>query len=183
MTTENLAPVLQQLAERDAPKAAALTAHLIEFLRAGMAQMRSETETLQKDFALVDAYLQIMAARLGARLRYAMDLPEQLQQVAMPSMMLLTIVENAIKHGIEPSLRGGEIHVSASRLGDSVRICVRDSGVGLSATPGAGEGLANVRTRLQLIYPGASGLSVDDVPGGGVEAAITIPFNPPKAAP
>lgn len=179
----NTLGAVQQLAERDAPEAAALTAHLIDFLRASMAQMRSETETLQKDFALVAAYLEVMTARLGARLRYSMDLPEHLQQIAMPSMMLLTLVENAIKHGIEPALRGGEIHVSASQQGENVRICVHDTGVGLAVAPGAGEGLDNVRKRLQLIYPGASGLTVENAAGGGVEAAITIPFTPPVTAP
>lgn len=177
----NTLGAVQQLAESHPPKAAALTAHLIDFLRASLAQMRSETETLNNDFALVESYLQVMTARLGVRLRYSMDLPEQLRQTPMPSMMLLTLVENAIKHGIEPSLRGGSIHVSAAQAGGSVRICVRDTGVGLAATPGAGDGLDNVRKRLQLIYPGASSLTVEDAPDGGVLATIIIPANPEKA--
>ena len=179
----NTLGAVQQLAESDPPRAAALTAHLIDFLRASMAHMRSETETLRNDFALVDSYLQVMQARLGERLRYGITLPATLHQIAMPSMMLLTLAENAIKHGIEPSLQGGEISISAEQRGESVRICVRDTGVGLSSTPGAGEGLDNIRKRLHLIYPGVSALSIEEADTGGVLAVITIPFHPTRTSP
>lgn len=173
----NTLGAVQQLAERGSPKAAALTAHLIDFLRASMAQMRNETDTLQQDFALVASYLEVMQARLGERLSFTMDLPAPLAGVAMPGMMLLTLVENAIKHGIEPSLRGGAIHVSAQQLGSSIHVSVRDTGVGLADLPGAGEGLDNVRKRLQLIYPQGASLSVSNAPEGGVLATIVFPLN------
>ena len=109
----NTLGAVQQLAEKSAPEAASLTASLITFLRASLAEMRSEHVTLRADFALLEAYLQVMKARLGTRLDYSLDLPDSLFGITIPSMMLLTLVENAIKHGIEPSLQGGSISVAA----------------------------------------------------------------------
>jgi sensor histidine kinase YesM len=171
----NTLGAVQQLAEKGAPQAAALTASLIDFLRASLASMRNERVTLGAEFGLIDAYLTVMRTRMGERLRYRLDLPPELAATGVPGMMLLTLVENAIKHGIEPSLRGGEIDVGVQRLDGVVRIRVRDSGVGMSSTPGAGEGLANVRKRLQLAYGDAARLELGDADGGGVIADILLP--------
>ncbi|MES2015087.1 MAG: histidine kinase [Pseudomonadota bacterium] len=175
----NTLGAVQQLAEKDAPRAAELTANLIAFLRASLSEMRSEQVTLAADFGLVEAYLQVMAARLGARLLYRLELAPQLAAVNVPSMMLLTLVENAIKHGIEPSLRGGEVVVSARSDGATLTLAVRDSGAGLGAQAGAGEGLANVRSRLQLLYGAHGALVIGAVPDGGVLAEITLPMGAP----
>lgn len=171
----NTLGAVQQLAEQGAPLAAALTGNLIDFLRASWAGMRSERATLRADFELIDAYLKVMQTRMGQRLRYSLDLPEALAGASVPGMMLLTLVENAIKHGIEPSLRGGAIDVSAQRVDGMVRIRVQDSGVGMSAVPGAGAGLENIRTRLQLTYGGAASLVLNDGDEGGVVADLVLP--------
>jgi sensor histidine kinase YesM len=172
----NTLGAVQQLAEKDAPRAAELTASLITFLRASLSEMRSDQATLQKEFALVDAYLTVMKARLGERLRFTLDLPESLAGLAVPGMIVLTLAENAIKHGIEPSLRGGEVAVSAKAQGGMVRLRVQDSGVGMSVMPGTGMGLDNVRHRLQLAYPGAAAaLTLDDADPGLI-ADISIPY-------
>lgn len=171
----NTLGAVQQLAEKDAPRAAELTANLITFLRASLSEMRSDQATLQKEFALVEAYLTVMKARLGERLRFTLDLPEPLAGLAVPSMIVLTLAENAIKHGIEPSLRGGEVTVSAQAQDGMVRLRVQDSGVGMSVTAGTGVGLDNVRHRLQLAYPGAAaGLALHDADPGLI-AELTIP--------
>jgi LytS/YehU family sensor histidine kinase len=172
----NTLGAVQQLAEKGAPRAAELTANLIAFLRASMAEMRSERVTLETDFGLVEAYLQVMAARLGERLHFQLTLEPGLAAVSVPSMMLLTLVENAIKHGIEPSLRGGSVGVSARREGAMLRLSVRDSGAGMAAQPGAGDGLENVRRRLELIYGGQAALSVTEAGEGGVLAEIVLPM-------
>jgi LytS/YehU family sensor histidine kinase len=91
-------------------------------------------------------------------------------------MMLLTLVENAIKHGIEPSLRGGEVCVTALQDGQALRLDVQDSGVGLSDSPGHGDGLDNIRSRLKLAYGEAGVLSLHDAPEGGAVASITLPL-------
>lgn len=171
----NTLGAVQQLAEQGAPRAAELTANLIAFLRASLAEMRSEQVSLQAEFGLVEAYLQVMKVRLGGRLRFSLDLPAALATVEVPSMILLTLVENAIKHGIEPSLRGGAIAVTARLDAELLSLAVHDSGVGLAVTPGKGLGLDNVRTRLQLAYGNAASLTVDDAEDAGVAAVITLP--------
>jgi len=166
-----------------APRAAALTADLIGFLRASFSDMRCEQVSLRSEFANIESYLRVMQARMGGRLRFALSLPDALAQVEVPSMIVLTLVENAIKHGIEPALRGGEIRVIAEPCGDSVRICVHDSGVGMSDTPGDGAGLDNVRRRLQLAYgEGASLVLRDPESGPGLSAELTVPGRIVEAA-
>ncbi len=172
----NTLGAVQQLAEKNAPEAARLTANLIAFLRASLDKMRSETVTLEADFALVDAYLQVMKTRLGTRLDYTLDLPDGLACVTIPSMMLLTLVENAIKHGIEPALRGGAVHVSARAQGMHLHLSVCDTGPGLGSTPGAGHGLANIMARLKLLHGEAATLSVTDGMEEGVVAVIKLPL-------
>lgn len=173
----NTLGAVQQLAEHGAPQAANLTASLIAFLRASLTEMRSEQASLGAEFKLVEAYLQVMQPRLGARLRYSLNLPDALACVSVPSMILLTLVENAIKHGVEPSLRGGDVEVSAERQGGKVVIRVRDTGAGLSPVPGVGLGLDNVRHRLQLAHGPAASLTLSDNDSGdGVSAEIVIPF-------
>ena len=176
----NTLGAVQQLAEQGAPRAAALTADLIAFLRASLAEMRSEQVPLQSEFDMVAAYLRVMQARMGSRLRYALDLPAEFAHATIPSMILLTLAENAIKHGIEPSLRGGEIRLSALRVDGMLRLRVQDTGMGLPAsgagsTPGSGLGLENVRSRLLLSDPSAS-LSLRDGDEGGVIAEILLPI-------
>jgi sensor histidine kinase YesM len=91
-------------------------------------------------------------------------------------MMLLTLAENAIKHGIEPSLRGGNIHVFAEKLGTDLLITIQDSGVGLSDTPSPGIGLQNVRDRLRLHYGVHATLSISEAEQGGVIVEVNIPL-------
>lgn len=170
----NTLGAVQQLAADGAPRAAALTADLIDFLRASFSDMRCEQVSLKTEFATVASYLRVMQARMGARLRFALALPPALERLEVPSMIVLTLVENAIKHGIEPSLHGGEIGVTAEAEGDSVCIRVRDSGVGMSVTPGAGAGLDNVRRRLELAYGERAGLALRDADPGLV-AELRLP--------
>lgn len=172
----NTLGAVQQLAVDGAPRAAELTADLIAFLRASFSDMRCEEVSLAAEFATTESYLRVMQARMGTRLRFSLTLPAPLAQVRVPSMIVLTLVENAIKHGIEPSLRGGEIRVCAEGGAGSVRICVHDSGVGMSDTPGDGAGLDNVRRRLQLAYGEGAGLVLRDAePGPGLSAELTVP--------
>lgn len=179
----NTLGAVQQLAEQGAQgagRAAALTADLIAFLRASMAEMRSEQVPLQSEFDMVAAYLRVMQARMGSRLRYALDLPAEFAHATIPSMILLTLAENAIKHGIEPSLRGGEISLSALRVDGMLRLRVQDTGMGLPASaagsaPEGGLGLENVRSRLSLSDPSAS-LTLRDGEEGGVIAEILLPI-------
>jgi sensor histidine kinase YesM len=174
----NTLGAVQQLAQHGAPRAAELTANLIGFLRASLGDMRSEQVSLAAEFGLVESYLKVMQARLGERLRFTLALPRALEHVQLPSMILLTLAENAIKHGIEPALRGGEIAISAAAEGGALRVRVQDSGVGMSSQPGtgagAGTGLDNVRHRLRLAYGEQAGLALHEADPGLV-AEVTIP--------
>jgi signal transduction histidine kinase len=177
----NTLGAVQQLAEKDSPRAAQLTANLITFLRASLDEMRSDQATLQKEFALVEAYLTVMKARLGERLRFTLDLPESLAGLCVPTMIVLTLAENAIKHGIEPSLRGGEVAVRAQQRDGAVCIQVEDSGIGLGIQPGAGLGLENARHRLLLAHGADASVTLHDA-AQGVVAEIIIPIVPVQAA-
>ena len=174
----NTLGAVQQLAADGAPRAAALTADLIAFLRASFSDMRSAQVSLATEFATTASYLRVMQARMGARLRFDLSLPETLKQVEVPSMIVLTLVENAIKHGIEPSLRGGAILVTALAADGGVTVRVHDSGVGMSDTPGGGAGLDNVRRRLQLAYGDGAALALRDAEPG-VVAELTMPLMEP----
>jgi signal transduction histidine kinase len=170
----NTLGAVQQLAEEKAPQAAELTANLIAFLRASLDEMRSDTVALVDDFSLIDAYLRVMHVRLGTRLHFTLVLPVELEHVRLPSMLLLTLVENAIKHGIEPALRGGEVLVTAAQDDGVLRLQVIDSGIGLVDEPVDGTGLANARRRLELAHPGAASLTLTALEDGTM-AEITLP--------
>lgn len=170
----NTLGAVQQLAADGAPRAAALTADLIAFLRASFSDMRCEQVSLRSEFATTESYLRVMQARMGARLRFDMSLPDALASSEVPSMIVLTLVENAIKHGVEPALRGGEIQVGAEAQDAGIRIWVRDSGVGMSDPPGNGAGLDNVRRRLHLAYGDAARLVLREAEPG-LSAELHVP--------
>jgi signal transduction histidine kinase len=173
---------VQQLAEGKAPKAAELTRELIAFLRAGLAGLRDDTTTLEREFAMAAAFLAIMKTRMGDRLSYQLELPEALRSRAIPPAMLISLVENAIKHGLEPSTSGGALWIGAREMPneDSTTLVmeVRDTGLGLgaggSSTVGGGVGLANVRERLEAIYGERARLQIEENSPQGVVAMIEI---------
>jgi sensor histidine kinase YesM len=173
---------VQQLAEGKAPEAAALTRELIAFLRAGLAGLRGDTTTLEREFTMAAAFLAIMKTRMGDRLSYDVDLPVGLGNRVIPPAMLISLVENAIKHGLEPSTSGGALWIGAREVsGDDTTtlvIEVRDTGLGLgagvSSTVGGGVGLANVRERLAAIFGERARLQIEENSPHGVIAMIEI---------
>jgi signal transduction histidine kinase len=171
----------QQLAERDAPEAARLISDLIRFLRASTPTLRDDATTVKHDAAMIRAYLRIMQTRLGARLQWSVAIPEDLEDGSLPPGMLITLVENAIKHGIEPVPSGGRIDVTAQREahpdGAHIALTVADTGAGIVGAPAAcGIGLANIRERLALLYGERAVLETDaNVPRGFV-ARLVLPL-------
>ena len=168
---------VQDLAEGKAPEAAALTQQLIAFLRAGLAGLRDDTTTLAREFDMAAAFLTIMKTRMGNRLSFDLDLPDALRDEAVPPAMLISLVENAIKHGLEPALEGGRMTLSARREGAALTVEVSDTGLGLSA-PGTdssgGVGLTNIRERLAAIYGDNAALVVRENLPHGVVATLSI---------
>ncbi len=171
---------VQQLADHKAPEAALLTAQLITFLRAGLASLREDSTTLGREFKAIEAYLLIMKTRMQDRLTFELDLPETLGGIIMPPAMLISLVENAIKHGLEPHPDGGKISVKARLENDRLCLTVSDTGLGIGhgpSTAGGGFGLDNIRQRLRALYASHARLIVtENVPHGFV-AVIDLPLH------
>jgi LytS/YehU family sensor histidine kinase len=137
--------------------------------------MREEETTLGDELELVRAYLGLQQTRMGARLDTTIDVPAELTGCRVPPMMLLTLVENAIKHGIAPLAEGGRIAINAERRGDALVLAVADNGRGLVGETGAGVGLANIRARLAALYGGRAELRLQSNAPRGVLAEIEVP--------
>lgn len=149
---------IQALVESGSDQAAPVLRHLIAYLRAAMPRLNDADATLGTELQLVRAYLELMHLRMPDRLQFQVASTPELNGIAFPAMGLLTLVENAVRHGIDPSTTGGRIDVGgkADPAGGAVTLWVADSGVGMSESARPGTGLGNVRTRLQAFYgPGA----------------------------
>src|SRR5438067_1216246 len=129
---------VQFLAETDPPKASLMLSHLIAYLRSALPQLRSNSTTLGQESALAQAYLSIMQMRMGTRLRFSIDIPEELRSHRFPPMLLMSLVENAVRHGVEPQAEGGTVRPEARRDGARVTVSVIDDGRGLGAKIGNG---------------------------------------------
>ena len=172
----NTLGAVQQLAQTESPRAAELTANLITFLRASLGDMRTEQVNLQSELALIEAYLKVMKTRLSHRLQFSLALPPALADVHIPSMLVLTLVENAIKHGIEPALRGGTIDVVVTAHGTDCQIEVRDTGAGESLPSTLGVGLSNLKERMQLAYGPAGSFTLQTQEPHGMLATLRLPL-------
>ncbi len=166
---------VQHLTTADPPRAAQMLGSLIRYLRAALPQMREQTSTLARETSMVEAYLDIQRVRMGERLAFAIDVPAALATRPMPPMMLISLVENAVRHGIDPLAAGGRIDVVARESGGVVRVDVRDTGAGLSEHAGFGIGLANIRERLATLYGAAGRLTMHENAPRGVVASIEWP--------
>ncbi|MEO8134027.1 MAG: histidine kinase [Betaproteobacteria bacterium] len=165
----------QQLASGKAPDAAQLLGHLTRFLRAAMPRLRDGDATLGQEIEMIGAYLAIMQTRLGDRLRYRIEIDPALAALPFPSVMLMTLVENAIKHGIEPMKEGGDIDIAVSRAGDLLHAVVADTGAGFGAVVGSGVGLDNIRERLAVRYGRQGVLKLSANTPRGFVACLEIP--------
>jgi len=173
----NTLAAVQSLVRRDAARADEMLDHLHEHLRQSLPAMRSEQSTLAREAQLARSYLSIMSIRMDDRLAFRIDVPDELAHEPFPPMMLSTLVENAIRHGIEPSARGGTVTIAAQQLPQGLAVSVIDDGVGLGAstTSGGGLGLSNVRERLRALFGEHASLRVESRETGGVQACIVVP--------
>jgi len=174
----NTLALIGQLIETDPKEAARVHAHLIEYLRSSLPQMRAGGGggTLGKQVELSRAYLAIMQARMKERLAVRFDVPDFLGSAPFPPMMLQTLIENAIKHGLEPKVAGGTITVRSQVVGAILHVDVCDDGVGIDLHADEGVGLANIRERLALLYGKDAELVIEMPPGGGACASIRLPY-------
>ena len=147
----------------------------LDYLQAALPRMRGSSTTLEEELQLARAYLDLQQLRIGGRLAFSIDVPEAIGELRFPPLMLITLVENAIKHGIAPQLEGGTIGIRARADERVLRIEVRDTGAGLRQAAGTGIGLANVRARLAALFGAGARLVIEPNLPHGVVAAIEIP--------
>jgi LytS/YehU family sensor histidine kinase len=168
---------IDQLIQSDPPRASRMQQSLIRYLRSAMPQMREGSRpTLGQQVDLSSAYLEIMAVRMEERLEPVVQVPDVLRSAVFPSMMLQTLVENAIKHGLEPMAAGGRLEISAERVDDQLTVRVQDNGKGFLPKGDDGVGLANIRERLKALYKGRAELIISVPPTGGTSATIKVPY-------
>lgn len=171
---------IRPLVRQDADRAEAAIDALAQYLRAAIPQMRAQpgaaASSLGQQADMCQSYLKVMQVRMGERLRTEIAVPENLRALEFPPLMLLSLVENAIKHGIEPKPGPGWVGIRADREGDFLRVTVADDGAGLQAGLSSGLGLANIREQLEVRFAGRARLSIVARSGGGTLAEITVPL-------
>jgi two-component sensor histidine kinase len=172
----NTLATVRTLARTDRAAAVDMIDHLMRYLSEALPKLRQEECSLAEEVQLIDAYLRIHQIRMGSRMSYELLIPENLFEQRIPTMILLTLVENAVKHGINPAVEGGRISVSANQEQNALVLRVSDSGQGMTATDGHGMGLANIRRRLMMLYGDDAVLSLSRPANRGVIASVSIPL-------
>ncbi|MEZ5729354.1 MAG: histidine kinase [Burkholderiaceae bacterium] len=189
---------LRALIGRDSDAAREMLDRLVHFMRATLAGSRGTQWPLRDELETVENYLALMQVRMGARLGFALQCPDALRSLSVPTLLLQPLVENSIRHGIEPSMEPARIDIEVSRTDTRLRLCVTDTGVGLAtgadpgcdtaagaATddradaphPGSGFGLAGLRERLAALYGDAARLQLSNVANGrGTVVTVDLPL-------
>lgn len=169
---------VRRLAQNNPLHGADMLGLLIRYIEAALPQLRADYSTLSGERALIEAYLSLYQIRMGQRLSYDIRIPDELAAAKIPPMMLLTLIENSIKHGIDPLTQGGFILISARQDGALLELSVADSGRGMSADieSGTGTGLANIRGRLQLLYGQAADFQLSRGSARGITATLRLPL-------
>ena len=160
----------------DPAAAESMLGNLLRYLAVALPQMRAATSSLAREAALAESFLEIQRIRMGARLAFEIDIPAALRDAPLPPMMLLTLVENAIKHGLAPLPEGGSVRIDAADAGGELVLRVADTGRGFVQSSGGGTGLANIRARLTGVYGAAARLALALNTPRGVVATIAVPL-------
>jgi len=167
---------VQHLVETDPAGASRMLDSLIRYLRAALPQMRDPQSTLGREVDMAHAFLEIQGFRMGSRLRFAIDVPAELRVRPFPPMMLISLVENAIKHGVDPCCDCGSITIRAREEEGRLRVSVADTGEGVSPKKGGGVGLSNIRERLKTLYGAGAMLVLEENAPRGIVASIEVPL-------
>jgi signal transduction histidine kinase len=187
----NTLSAIDFLIETDPPRASQMQKALITYLRGALPQMRQQSSTLGREMRLIKSFLDLIKMRMEDRLDVEFQVPEGAESADFPPMMLQSLVENSIKHGIEPKPEGGKVTVAARIQNGQLWVEVKDTGVGIpntdrleSPTSGTGLGLQNIRERLAMLYPGKSRLILmaDDTQGTTVKIVVPYQVGPETVA-
>jgi signal transduction histidine kinase len=186
------------LIDADAPRAKHMLEALTDYLRASLSGLRHDDSTLAVELDLAGRYLELMRTRMGERLRFEIDAEDSLRDAVLMPLVLQPLIENAVKHGLEPQVDGGAVRIQAARIAvdgrDSLRICIEDDGAGLAAAAerprrrvaggadGNGIALANLRERLLARFGSDAQLTLSDLDdGGGTRACLVLPWQATRA--
>jgi sensor histidine kinase YesM len=156
-------------------KGKSMLVDFIQYLRASLTKIRQEKATLGQEIEMIQAYLSIFKVRMGHRLKYTIELPKHLEATLFPPMLIQPLVENAIKHGLEPKVDGGEILIRGIEKDDHLRLEIVDSGMGFKAERDSGMGLSNIRERLFSLYGNKGRLILEENSPQGLKATIEVP--------
>ena len=165
----------QHLVETDPAAASRMLASLIKYLRAALPQMREAATNLGREVDMAKAFLDIQRVRMGSRLAFDIEVPEDLKCRAFPPMMLISLVENAVKHGVDPCCDCGRIVIRAEEAEGRLKVSVADTGEGVRPKKGGGVGLSNIRERLKALYGASARLVLEENAPRGVIASIEVP--------
>jgi sensor histidine kinase YesM len=166
------------LLDTDLKKGQSMLIDLTRYLRTSLSKTRGDTTTLGQEMEMIEAYLNIFKVRMEDRLHYRIDMPNSIKDRSFPPMLIQPLVENAIRHGIEPKVEGGEVTIRARTNGDRLRVEITDTGTGLHEDGPAGFGLSNVRERLQSLYGDRGQLILEENRPSGLKAIIEVPYVP-----
>jgi sensor histidine kinase YesM len=167
------------LLDTNPQKGKSMLVDFIQYLRASLSKIRDEHATLGQEMEMIRAYLSIYKVRMGDRLNYTIDLPKHLSAISFPPMLIQPLVENAIKHGLEPKVDGGEIRIRGIEKDGFIRLAVVDTGGGLIEQRESGMGLSNIRERLQSLYGESGRLILEENQPHGLKATIEVPHGKP----
>jgi signal transduction histidine kinase len=173
---------VQALVDANSPRASKVLANLIAYLRAAVPRMQASATTFDQEIELVRAYLELMQMRMPDRLQFALHMEPAVAKLQCPPMTLLTLVENAVQHGIDPSEEGGRIDVDVWLRDGRCLVRVTDTGVGMRAAGGGlGTGLSALRERMQLAFGGDAQLQLSEIEPHGVSAELSFPARQSRA--
>ncbi len=163
------------LLDTDPKKGKSMLVDFVQYLRVSLSKIREDKATLGQEMEMIRAYLSIFKVRMGDRLKYQINLPKSLETISFPPMLIQPLVENAIKHGLEPKIDGGEIIIGGEEKNGFLRLEVIDTGLGFTENRDPGLGLSSIRERLESIYGNRGRLILEENQPHGLKATIEVP--------
>ncbi len=163
------------LLDSDSEKGKSMLRSLTRYLRTSLSKTREDSSTVGQEMELIEDYLKIFKVRMGDRLLFKLDASDSVGDLPFPPMLIQPLVENAIKHGIEPKIEGGAITIRVENEKGRIRVEVSDTGMGLHANSDQGMGLKNIKDRLESLYAGQARLMLEENEPSGLKAVIEVP--------
>jgi sensor histidine kinase YesM len=165
------------LSKNDPQKAKKMLNNFMQYLETTLSKTRASVTTIGQDIELLKTYLEIFKVRMGKRLQYSVKADDEVKNLPFPSMLIQPIVENAVKHGLEPKIDGGKINIQVKMIEDDrIRWNIEDTGLGMSDKANKGTGLSNIKERLKSLYGDEGHLTLMDNIPSGVKVTLEVPY-------